>query len=779
MLITNRPQLDLYTTYLANTTQQLPNTGIRSCLVDADDGDLVITLPDPKSIYYYLTLTRIDRSANSVLVQANQPINGLSLFYLSASQTISLIYDFITDEWQFIQGYKNLISSAKSLVGEPDNQPGMICYNTDPVFGIGIGFYGSTGSGWQPLAGSSSMINSSLPITGTGALVDPIRIADSVAGRIIQYRTTNWQFANSLISRTIFVDPVGSNTTGREEDPFNPYQTIEAALARAITIGGGIWTIIVRPGNYVVTSNLLASNIYYYFYPQTFISGFVTMFNVTSGTISNFKLMGYAEFNVNSRVINVTSTVTAALLYFEAENMVSINADTINLDATNAELYVKVNREIRSTSGSALSLRGGISSVYSDVIQGSSSNGCVNLSGTNPGQHRIITRLINGTAGRAINCSASQHRVGVFYDEIVGSPTSTGLVVIGGGSATVMYLSGRSIVCTSNFAAINKGSSSVLYIEGATIASSPSTIYAIELQGGNVYMHMGQVRGLRITSAASNTILGNIMQLQANSTNALNVNLVSNIHNIYIGIDQLNNTGTVEAINVSTSGTISLLNSKLNINVAGYNGNAILNYSVPNNSVSALQFSLNMDNVFVGGNVAVFQINAPYLNLNIGSLISTAFADLFSISRIVGSAEKQITINADYIRTSNTILRTINGGGPNQLNGKIFLFGRYMELIGNSVGLALAMDTAAQVYVGGYLNVNSSTHICQFIGTGATTSGLVLNGAVFVQRGTGSFSLISSVAATSVVVYGVFYSNRATSSVFASLGTIVVDPLVV
>ena len=103
-------------------------------------------------------------------------------------------------------------------------------------------------------------------------------------------------------TQSLFVSPSGDNSTAVVGDMSKPFATILAATASA-NIGD---TIIVYPGIYEPTSQIIKDKVNYYFYPGAIVTG---SFTLLSGTFEELNVRGYGIFdtNFNGSIISITA----------------------------------------------------------------------------------------------------------------------------------------------------------------------------------------------------------------------------------------------------------------------------------------------------------------------------------------------------------------------------------------------------------------------------------------------------------------------------------------
>jgi hypothetical protein len=122
------------------------------------------------------------------------------------------------------------------------------------------------------------------------------------------FNVTGFTTAPNL-SKILFVDPNGNDSTGTKGNMNLPYLTLEAAKS-ASTTGD---TIYVFPGTYTVTTTategLAKDGIAYYFSPDTIINKATTgdIFR-TNGFIYGFNVYGYGNFNKTTNTGSVFSS---------------------------------------------------------------------------------------------------------------------------------------------------------------------------------------------------------------------------------------------------------------------------------------------------------------------------------------------------------------------------------------------------------------------------------------------------------------------------------------
>jgi len=117
--------------------------------------------------------------------------------------------------------------------------------------------------------------------------------------------------ANTDFTQSLFVTPSGDDGTAVVGDMLKPFQTILAATASA-NPGD---TIIVYPGVYFPTSQILKDYVNYYFYPGAIVSG---SFQLMSGTYEKVNIRGAGKFET---VYNGAPVGFTANGYFECDTV--------------------------------------------------------------------------------------------------------------------------------------------------------------------------------------------------------------------------------------------------------------------------------------------------------------------------------------------------------------------------------------------------------------------------------------------------------------------------
>jgi len=141
-----------------------------------------------------------------------------------------------------------------------------------------------------------STTNTGIEVTGTisGSIISGSHVGD---GSQLTGISAGTNFTQSL-----FVSPSGDNSTAVVGDMSKPFATILAATASA-NIGD---TIIVYPGTYEPTSQIIKDHVNYYFQPGATVTGSIALME---GTFDNINVRGYGTFDVcgNTTGINVTA----------------------------------------------------------------------------------------------------------------------------------------------------------------------------------------------------------------------------------------------------------------------------------------------------------------------------------------------------------------------------------------------------------------------------------------------------------------------------------------
>jgi hypothetical protein len=251
------------------------------------------------------------------------------------------------------------------------------------------------------------------------------------------------------LSKILFVDPNGNNSTATKGNSNLPYLTLEAAQSAA-TIGD---TIYVFPGTYTVTTTategLAKDGVSYYFMPNTTINKSTAgdIFRV-SGFTTGFSVLGYGNFNKTGTAASIfycTTVASTINIIFEANDLTTTTSSVIF--------------DIRSTGKCFLTFKNA-SSTAGSVVNLDASTVLINMHSITTTTGPVFIGSSGGLAGHFGNCNLT------IYGYLIET-TSVSL-----GVSTLLSSSNNLINLTVNY--IRTASSSGYGI--ASNATSPTRI---------------------------------------------------------------------------------------------------------------------------------------------------------------------------------------------------------------------------------------------------------------------------------------------------------------
>lgn len=126
--------------------------------------------------------------------------------------------------------------------------------------------------------------------------------------------------AGTDFTQSLFVSPSGDNSTAVVGDMSKPFATILGATGSA-NPGD---TIIVYPGTYEPTSQIIKDHVNYYFHPGAIVTGSIALME---GTFDNINVRGYGTFDVSGNVTGISVTANG---HIEVDKFVIRGITTTN-----------------------------------------------------------------------------------------------------------------------------------------------------------------------------------------------------------------------------------------------------------------------------------------------------------------------------------------------------------------------------------------------------------------------------------------------------------------
>jgi hypothetical protein len=312
------------------------------------------------------------------------------------------------------------------------------------------------------------------------------------------------------LTKILFVDPNGSDSTGTKGNINLPYLTLEAAKS-ASTTGD---TIYVFPGTYAVTTTttegLAKDGITYYFSPGCVVNKSTSgdMFRVNSFT-TGFAVYGYGNFNKtssNASIFYSTSVSSSVNLVFQANDITTTTSSVIFDIRSTAKCFLDF-KNASSSAGSVINLDAtnltidmhSMVSTFGPVFIGSAGGSANHFANCNL---NISGYLIETTAASNYCIQMSSFNiVNINVDYIKSATLNYGLSSNG--------LSSKVTITTSNITGINAN-----YTQPTVRFNLNGYCYSLI---GKMYLEGGQVGIINISDGEVNT---NYVGPQDNATNA-------------------------------------------------------------------------------------------------------------------------------------------------------------------------------------------------------------------------------------------------------------------
>ena len=218
-------------------------------------------------------------------------------------------------------------------------------------------------------------------------------------------------------TQSLFVSPSGDNSTAIVGDMSKPFATILGATGSA-NPGD---TIIVYPGTYEPTSQIIKDHVNYYFHPGAIVTGSIALM---SGTFEKINVRGHGTFEVDANISAVSITANGYIEFdtFTTKGVASPGSSNRSLNFT--QNTSAATDEILEIKGTGISR--GVGNAYSGVF--SFNNGKIladirSFDYTTLGNRNI---MINGTGAKiTVNAySYSENGEGVYistaaYPELI------------------------------------------------------------------------------------------------------------------------------------------------------------------------------------------------------------------------------------------------------------------------------------------------------------------------------------------------------------------------
>lgn len=647
------------------------------------------------------------------------------------------------------------------------------------------------GSAWNSAAPASGNVNTSGVISGDGSIGTPIVMATPGIGNGAMPQRVGgaWQFSQSLNGNMIYVDAVyGNNSTGAINNPMLPYLTIDAA--RAVATAGTC--IIVRPGSYTTTTNLVGANLRYYFFPGTFVTYSTVNPFLFNSDVGTFEVSGYANFTSSTGAVTffsvpVYTVSTQNTIYFEC-NDIQAGGSVFNLansTATNQyNIYIRVNYSIQTSSNVLINAGSCVTIITCDLLRTSLA---MLISGSNSSVTRIYARKITNTLAGVFGISSSNADLACFFDEITVGGTTASTIFISG--AASCYFSGRIItgnVAASSGATIFCRAGTLTIANGTTILNS-GVGYAIDTGGvvtsgssnANIYLDVSRVQGLRISNNFTGSVTGYIRELFSNQStlSALFIESFGTTGTVYTGgivnldISYMYRTGAT-----GVTQAIQILGAALTVTVCSLN--VILNVREARTEILSIgangttNFTLTLD-ITIGrfngintfGNT-LFAINSGTVTVNVPNIVNATAANIFDLGLTSTiNSPINVTINSSLLRCTNSGARCINYAPATALNGNTFLcYVNQLICSGNFNVIITNPGTSYLYFRQCYMRstANGASQGTFFVSGTSTTTQITLYNCTIISSGTTNGNTILSPAGSTIVCYPATYVSSNT-----------------
>lgn len=599
---------------------------------------------------------------------------------------------------------------------------------------------------------SGSAVVTSSPLTGNGASLTPITLANGTNYDVLQYNGAAWQLTNAKYSNAAFVDANGSDVTGQINNPIRPFATISAAQT-ALSPAANPSIIYVRPGTYTVTTSLLDTNISFYFDDGASVSSStVNIFNWSAVTVLTTSVGGSGQFTATgtAQVLSLSNTSSFS---FSAKSVSSALGNTITIGGNNSNLLIYCDNIISSAALSMTVTGASTVSVFSQTMTGG-----ISITGANATVD-MYSSIYSGTGTAAVTINATGSLVSISGSSIAN--TSSGLALsINAGSVYI-----RCSKCSSigtNAISVTGAQASLILTANSVESASTSAGYA----GGNGIA--------RITT--------NVMQGIRMTTSAV----------LYADIGTLNNPTGLGAIV-----TLASAAGALYANIGVLNSNSV---ACPIAGQAGFRY-------YIGGKVAngtagIFNISGGTGYINISSLINTISGYVLTTSStgtvnltsdlMAGIDGIQQTAGTMFCRIFNVSCAGANGAYVITTSGTAYISGS--QVISSNACLTANLSgllhynvsrsssgsgacviltknaTGTVVIANAYMNSLASANCITLSNAVTSTLITILQNCALVSTGAGTVINLGGAAPT-VRIYGTVVANNTSATITFVVGT--------